>query len=61
MSLEEIKESGTSISGDALYEIADPSAEFETKVLDKMKMDDFKSRLDETDRKILELRASGHS
>ena len=61
LSLEEIKKSGTSISREALYEIADLSAEFETKVLDKMKMEDFKNRLDETDRKILELRASGHS
>ena len=61
LSLEEIKESGTSISGEALYEVADPSAEFETRVLDKMKMEDFKNRLDETDRKILELRAAGHS
>ena len=61
LSLEEIKESGASISGEALYEIADPSAEFETRVLDKMKMEDFKNRLDETDRKILELRAAGHS
>ena len=61
LSLEEIKESGASISGEALYEIADPSAEFETRVLDEMKMEDFKNRLDETDRKILELRAAGHS
>ncbi len=61
LSLEEIKENGASISGEALYEIADPSAEFETRVLDKMKMEDFKKWLDETDRKILELRAAGHS
>ena len=59
LSLEEIKENGTSISGDALYEIADPSAEFETKVLDKMQMEDFKKRLSDIDLKILELRAQG--
>ena len=46
---------------DALYDIADPSAEFETRVLEKAKMDDFKSRLSETDQRILELRAAGYS
>ncbi len=61
LSLEEIRESGTSISGDALFEIANPSAEFETKILDKMKMEEFKAHLDETDRCILELRAAGYS
>lgn len=61
LSLEEIKENGLSVNGDVLYDIADPSAEFETRVLEKAKMDDFKSRLSETDQKILELRAAGYS
>mgnify|MGYP000110406511 CR=1 FL=1 len=51
LSLEEIRANGLSINGDALYDIADPSAEFETRVLEKAKMDDFKSRLSETDQK----------
>ena len=58
---EEIRANGLSINGDALYDIADPSAEFETRVLEKAKMDDFKSRLSETDQRILELRAAGYS
>ena len=41
LSLEEIKEAGIVIGNDALYDISDPAAEFETKVLDKMKMEDF--------------------
>ena len=44
VSLEQIRESGTVVGNDALYDIPDPSAEFETKVLDKMKMEDFKKR-----------------
>ena len=59
LSLEEIKEAGTVIGNDALYDISDPAAEFETKVLDKMKMEDFKKRLSDIDLKILELRAQG--
>ena len=49
VSLEQIKESGTVVGNDALYDIPDPSAEFETKVLDKMKMEDFKKRLSGVD------------
>lgn len=61
VSLEQIKESGTVVDNDALYDIPDPSAEFETKVLDKMKMEDFKKRLSGVDLKILELRAQGYT
>lgn len=61
VSLEQIKESGTVVGNDALYDIPDPSAEFETKVLDKMKMEDFKKRLSGVDLKILELRAQGYT
>ncbi len=61
LSLEEIMESGMSVNGDALYDIPDPRAEFETKVLEEAKMEDFKKRLSNTDRKILELRAAGYS
>lgn len=39
----------------------DPSAEFETKVLDKIKIEDFKKRLSDIDMKILELRAQGYT
>jgi len=61
LSLEEIKENGVSVNGDAFYDMPDPRAEFETKVLEKTKMEDFKNRLNETDLKILELRAAGFS
>ena len=61
VSLEQIRESGTVVGNDALYDIPDPSAEFETKVLDKMKMEDFKKRLSGVDLKILELRVQGYT
>ncbi len=61
VSLEQIRESGTVVGNDALYDIPDPSAEFETKVLDKMKMEDFKKRLSDVDLKILELRVQGYT
>ena len=61
LSLEEIRENGLSANGDILYETADPRAEFETRILEKTKMEDFKSRLSDADRKILELRAAGYS
>lgn len=61
VSLEQIKESGTVVGNDALYDLPDPSAEFETKVLDNMKMEDFKKRLSGVDLKILELRAQGYT
>ncbi len=61
LSLEDIKENGLSVNGDALYEMADPRAEFETRILDESKMEDFKKRLNDTDRKILELRTAGYS
>lgn len=59
VSLEQLRETGTVVGNDALYDIPDPSAEFETKVLDKMQMEDFKKRLSNVDLKILELRAQG--
>ena len=61
LSLEQIMESGMSVNGDALYDIPDPRAEFETKVLEEAKMEDFKQHLSDMDRKILELRAAGYS
>ena len=61
LSLEQLQENGTYIDGDVLYDIPDPEAEPETMVLDKMKIEDFKRRLSETDMKILELRAAVYS
>ncbi len=61
LSLEEIRENGASANGDVLYEMADPRAEFEARILEKDKMENFKKRLSDTDRKILELRAAGYS
>jgi DNA-binding CsgD family transcriptional regulator len=61
LSLEEIRENGLSANGDVLYEMADPRAEFEARILEKTKMENFKSRLSDADRRILELRAAGYS
>ena len=59
LSLEELRESGVSIGGDELYDIPNPSAEFEAKILDEMKLEEFKRRLTKKDRQILSLRAEG--
>ncbi len=61
VSLEQIRETGIVVGNDVLYDIADPEAEFETKILNKMKMEDFKKRLSDIDLKILELRAQGYT
>ena len=61
LSLEQLRETGASVSGDELYDIPDPSAEFETKILDEMKLEEFKQRLSETDRMILKMRMEGHT
>lgn len=61
VSLEQLQEEGVSVDGDVLYDIPDPRSEFESRVMDKMKIEDFKRRLSEADMKILELRAAGYS
>ncbi len=59
ISLEELKE-GILIGEDELYDIPDPDIEFEMRVMDKMKVEDFKKRLSERDMRILELRMEGY-
>ena len=43
-----------------MYDIPDPDIEFEMRVMDKMKVEDFKKRLSERDMQILELRMEGY-
>ena len=59
ISLEQLRETGTKIDGDEFYDILDPGTAFETKILDEIKMEEFKEQLSETDRRILELRTEG--
>lgn len=59
LSLEELQESGILIGGNEFYDIPNPSTEFETKILDEMKLEEFKRRLTNKDRQILSLRAEG--
>ena len=47
--------------GEQLFDIADPRSEFESEVIHKFYMEDFKSRLTEQDAKILQMRYDGNS
>jgi len=59
LSLEQISEEGITINGDDLYDIPDPSAEFETKLISEERMEKFKATLNEKQRQTLELYAAG--
>lgn len=61
ISLDELMEEGEEVDGDELFEIADPRSEFESEVIHKFYMEDFKSRLTEQDAKILQMRYDGKS
>ena len=61
ISLEDMLENGASINGEQLYDIADPRGEFESTVLTEQSMKQFKDKLTEQDRKILQLRYEGYS
>ena len=54
-------ENGASINGEQLYDIADSRSEFESTVLTEQSMKQFKDKLTEQDRKILQLRYEGYS
>ena len=54
-------ENGASINGEQLYDIADSRGEFESTVLTEQSMKQFKDKLTEQDRKILQLRDEGYS
>ena len=61
ISLEDVLENGVSIDGEQLYDIADPRGEFESTVLTEQSMEQFKDKLSDQDRKILQLRYEGCS
>lgn len=61
ISLENMLENGTAIDGEQLYEIPDPRGEFESKVLSEQTMEQFKDRLTEQDKQILQLRYEGYA
>lgn len=61
ISLEDMLENGTNIDGEQLYEIPDPRSEFETEVLAEQTMEQFKDKLTEQDKQILQLRYEGDS
>ena len=61
VSLEELMETGESIDGETLYDVADPREEFETKVISEIQMEQFKGKLTDQDRQILQMRYEGHS
>ena len=54
-------ENGTTINGEALYEIADPRGDYETHVIAEIYVDEFKRKLTELDAKILQMRYNGCS
>ena len=49
------------IDGEMLFDIPNPSAEFETKVLQKIGIEQFEQRLTEQDKQILRMRMDGSS
>ena len=61
VSFDELLEDGATVDGEQLFDIADPRSEFESEVIHKFYMDDFKSRLTEQDAKILQMRYDGSS
>lgn len=61
ISLEDMLEHDASINGEQLYDIADPRGEFESTVLTEQSMEQFKGKLTEQDKSILQLRYEGHS
>ena len=61
LSIEDLMENGTTINGEALYEIADPRGDYETHVIAEIYVDEFKRKLTELDAKILQMRYDGCS
>lgn len=61
ISFDEILEEGTTVDGELLFDIADPRSEFESEIIHKFYMEDFKAQLPGVDSKILQMRYDGHS
>ena len=61
ISLEDVLENGVSIDGEQLYDIADPRGEFESTVLTEQSMEQFRGKLTDQDKLILQLRYEGYS
>lgn len=61
VSLEAIAKSDASVDGDTLYDIPDPRSAFENDVISDLQIDQFKGKLTDTDRQILQMRYEGHS
>lgn len=59
LSLEQIQESGGALDNETLTEIPDPSAEFESKILSEIQLDQFRATLTDRDRAILRMRMAG--
>ena len=59
LSVEGIAETGAVVDGDAFYDIPDPHAEFEAKVISDTQIEQFQQSLSERDMKILQLRMQG--
>ena len=59
ISLEELAENGTKLDDEALFEIEDPRAEYETKILSQDAVDSFYASLTEDERTILKMRVEG--
>ena len=54
-------EEGTTVDGELLFDIADPRSEFESEIIHKFYMEEFKAQLPGVDSKILQMRYDGHS
>ena len=59
MSLDELGESGVPLNGDMLYDLPDPRASFETKVLSELQKQQFEDTLSDKDRQILRMQYDG--
>lgn len=61
LSLEELAETGAALDDETLFEIAEPRAEFEEKILSQGAVDAFYATLTEEDRTILQMRVDGYT
>jgi len=61
MSIDEIIETGAQVDGQVIFDLPDPRAAFEEHVVSTVKIDQFKERLTEKDRIILQMRHEDHT
>jgi DNA-directed RNA polymerase specialized sigma subunit len=59
ISLDELCKSGVPLDGDMLYDLPDPRASFETKVLSELQKQQFEATLSDKDRQILRMQYDG--